>query len=84
MNEIQYKYSPRSAFRAFAYEHTDMFNFSIKCTYTLPGGLKRSPRKAEGWVFESQPRQTLVVKTGSDNSTAKRSAIGVSVTGARR
>ena len=40
--------------------------------------------KAEGWVFESQPRQTLVVKTGSDCSTAKRSAIGVSVTGPRR
>ena len=33
------------------------------------------------WVFESQPRHTYVVKTGSDNSTAKRSAIGVSVTG---
>ena len=36
--------------------------------------------QAEGWMFESQPRQTLVVKTGSD-STAKRSAIRVSVTG---
>ena len=32
--------------------------------------------QAEGMVFESQPRQTLVVKTGSDNSTAKRLAIG--------
>ena len=30
-------------------------------------------------VLESQPRQTLVVKTGSDSSTAKRSAKGVSV-----
>ena len=39
---------------------------------------------SEGCVFESQPRQTLVVKTGSDSSTAKRSAIGVSVTGPRR
>ena len=29
---------------------------------------------AKGWVFESQPRQTLVVKTGSDDSTAKSSA----------
>ena len=28
-------------------------------------------------VFESQPRQTLVVKTGTDSSTAKRVAIGV-------
>ena len=40
--------------------------------------------QAEGWVFESQPRQSYVVKTGSDSSTAKRSAIGVSVTGPRR
>ena len=29
-------------------------------------------------MFESQPRQTKVLKTGSDSSTAKRSAIGVS------
>ena len=36
--------------------------------------------QAEGWVFESQPRQT-VVKKGSDSSTAKRSAKGVCVTG---
>ena len=40
--------------------------------------------QAEGWVFESQTRQTYVVKTGSDSSTAKRSAIGVSITGPRR
>ena len=26
--------------------------------------------QAEGWVFESHPRQTQVVKTGSDSSTA--------------
>ena len=39
--------------------------------------------QAEGWVFETQPRQTLVVKTGSDSSTAKRSAIAASVTGTR-
>ena len=38
----------------------------------------------DGWVFESQPRQNLVVKTGSDSSTAKRSATGVSVEGPRR
>ena len=37
--------------------------------------------QVESWVFESQPQQTQVVKTGSDNSTAKRSAIGMSVTG---
>ena len=40
--------------------------------------------QAVGWVFESQPRQTLVVGTGSDSSIAKRSAIGVSLTGPRR
>ena len=32
--------------------------------------------QAEGWVFESLLRQTLLVKTDSDSSTAKRSAIG--------
>ena len=37
--------------------------------------------QAEGWVFESQSLETLVVKTGSDSATAKRSALGVSVTG---
>ena len=39
---------------------------------------------AEGWFFKSRPRQTLVVKTGSDGSTAKRSSTGASVTGPRR
>ena len=28
--------------------------------------------QTDGWVFECQPVQTLVVKTGSDSSTAKR------------
>ena len=36
--------------------------------------------QAEGWVFESQPRKNLAVKTSNDSSTAKRLAIGVSVT----
>ena len=31
---------------------------------------------SESWVFESQPRKTLVVKTYSDSSTAKRSSLG--------
>ena len=31
------------------------------------------------WLFEIQPRKTLVVKTGSDTSTAKRSELGMSV-----
>ena len=40
--------------------------------------------QAEGWLFESQPRQTYVENKGSDSSNAKRSAIGVSVTDPRR
>ena len=40
--------------------------------------------KAAGWVFESQPQQTLVIKTGNDSSTAKHATIGASVTGPRR
>ena len=39
---------------------------------------------AEGCVFESQSRHTKVVKTGSDSSTAKRSATGVSATDPQR
>ena len=31
-------------------------------------------------MFESQSQETEVVKTGSDNSTAKRSTAGLSVT----
>ena len=40
--------------------------------------------QAEDWVFESQSQQTSVVKTGSDSSIAKRSALGVNATGPRR
>ena len=40
--------------------------------------------QAEDWVFESQPRQTLVVTTGSDSFTAERSVLGVSVMGSQR
>ena len=36
--------------------------------------------QAEGWVFESHLGQPSVIKTGSDSSTAKRSAISVRVT----
>ena len=39
---------------------------------------------AEEWMYEPQSRQTLVVKTGSDSSTTKRSEIGVSAMGPRR
>ena len=40
-------------------------------------GLEQS---VEGLVFEFQERQTQGVNTGSDSSTAKRSATGVNVT----
>ena len=36
---------------------------------------------AQGWVLESLPQQILVIQTGSDSSTAKRSVTGLSVTG---
>ena len=45
--------------------------------------VKAFAPQAEGLVFESQ-LQTYVVKTGNDSSTAKRSALGVSVSGPRR
>ena len=53
-------------------------------TGTLAQWFRALAQQAEGWIFESQPRQTKVVKTGSDSSTAKRSEIGVSFTGPRR
>ena len=37
--------------------------------------------QAVGLVFDSKPRSTYVVKTDSDNSNAKRSALGVNATG---
>ena len=39
---------------------------------------------AVGWMSESQPQQTQVVKTGRDSSTTKCLATGVIVTGPRR
>ena len=46
-------------------------------------GLSFAPQ-AEGLEFESQPRQTQVVKTSSDSSTATCLAFCASVTGPRR
>ena len=52
--------------------------------FSMAAAVAKSVRalalQAEGWVFEYQPRQTYVVKTGSDSSSAKR----VSITGPRR
>ena len=47
-------------------------------------GLSDRPASGRLGVFESQSRQTLVIKTGCDSSTAKRLKIGVNVTGSRR
>ena len=43
-----------------------------------------SASQVEGLVFESQLRHTSVVKRGNESSTAKWSAVGVSVMGTRR
>ena len=59
-----------------------MDTFHIFWTAAIVQYMKALVQQAEGWVFESQLRQTLVVKTGSDSSTAKRSA--ADVTGPRR
>ena len=56
-------------------------------TVAVANWIRALVSNAEGWVFESQPRQTLsltLVKTGCDSSIAKCSAIGAIVTGPRR
>ena len=59
-----------------------LFAFIKFGTATVAQCVRALAPQAKGWVFESQPRQTLVVKTGSD--TAKRLATGISVMGPRR
>ena len=54
------------------------------CYNTERTYIALSPLMQKGLVFESQPRETLVVKTGSDSSSTKCSAAGVSVTGPRK
>ena len=53
-------------------------------TAALAQSIRAFALHAEGMVFVSQPRQTYVVKTGSDSFTAKRLATGGSVRGPRR
>ena len=57
--------------------------YSSTCMYYTQFGVAQWVRaidsQTEGWVFESQPRQTEVIKIASDSSTAKRLAIGVSI-----
>ena len=52
----------------------------INATSAVSQWVRALAPQAEGRVFESRPRQTLLVKTGCDSSTAKRSALGLSVT----
>ena len=58
--------------------------FTLYHTAAVAQLVRAFAPKAEGWVVESQPRQILVIKTGSDKFTAKCSALGVSVMGPRR
>ena len=58
--------------------------YNQSTTVAMTQWVRALALQAEGWAFESEPRQTLVVKTDSDLSAAKRSAIGVSFTGPRR
>ena len=60
------------------------FQLLIRQTAAMAHGVRSLAPQAEGFVFECQPRHTLVVKTVSDSPAAKRSAIGMSVTGSRR
>ena len=57
----------------------DTFTYVYK-TAAVAQWVRALAPLTEGWVFEYQPRQIYVVKTGSDSFTAKRSAIGVGVT----
>ena len=50
---------------------------SIYVVMAVGHWVNASPSQAKGWEFESQTRQTEVIKTGSDSSTAKLSALGV-------
>ena len=42
----------------------------LSMKFILNRGVRAFVSQTEGWVFETQPRQILVVKTGSDSSTA--------------
>ena len=54
--------------------------FTARGTATVAQWLRTLVLHVVGLVLDSQSRQTYVVITRSDNSAAKRSAIGVSVT----
>ena len=73
-------------FNRYLFKNKDIYRVYFITCYKprrWRSGLERSPCKRKV-VYSSPRRQTLVVKTGSDSSTAKRLALGVSVTGPRR
>ena len=53
-------------------------------SYRVAQLVREFALQVDEWVFESQPLQTLVVKTGSDSYTAECWAIGVSLAGPQR
>ena len=59
-------------------------NITVYITAVMAQSVKAFTSQAEGWVFESKPRQTLVIKTGSNGSAAKYFAKGDSVMRPRR
>ena len=63
---------------------TCLNQFQFLITAAVAQWARAFTQQAEGWVFESQLRQTQVVNTGSDSSTAKRAAIGGNVRGPQR
>ena len=65
----------------FSYFLNNDFNILVISFLTA---IRAYDSKAEGWVFESGPQQTSIVKTCSNSSAAKHSAIFVSVMRLRR
>ena len=74
----------KSEWKLLLKDNTSSIYRNVKITAAMAQWVRAFVPQAEGWVFESQPRQNLVVKTGRDSFNAKRSAMGVSVTGPRR
>ena len=46
------------------------FHYDILLNAAMAQWVRAFARQAERWVVDSQPRQTSVVKTGSESSTA--------------
>ena len=79
-NEMKNEFWAKSQGEKGSHNHIDQYPW----TMTVVQSVRAFAPQAKGWVSESQPRQVLFVKTGSDSTTAKRSASGVSVTGLQK